>query len=108
MYLNKIKKRGLKREHVITDLRETFDIGEAYAATLYASHREMAKQNGTMIEIFSVRETKDGKPVKPYLKREYVFKAPRNSTVTPADAILAYLDRLKKKEKAALTILESL
>lgn len=75
----------IKREFVISKLMTKFSIGESYAATLYAAHRTINKNNGTMVKVYSVRDIKDGKPVKPYLKVENTF------TPEPDDCLSAEL-----------------
>jgi len=74
-----------------------FEIGSSYAATLYAAHRTINKQNGTMIKVYSVRDIKDGKPVEPYLKVENTFTPAADACLTVENAKANYLQNLDKK-----------
>ena len=88
----------IKREKVIDILKTTFDIGESYAATLYAAHRTINKENGTMVKVYSVRDIKDGKPVKPYLKVENTFNPAPDACLTAELAKAKYLQELESKK----------
>ena len=86
-----------KREHAIKQLKDTFDIGDSYAATIYASHRTINKDSGTMPQVFTVRDTKDGKPVVPYLKVENTFNPSPMASKTVAKAKAQYVRTQKAK-----------
>lgn len=87
----------IKREKVLDILMTTFDIGESYAGTLYAAHRTINKENGTMVKVYSVRDIKDGKPVKPYLKVENTFNPAPDACLTPELAKARYQLELENK-----------
>lgn len=106
-YLDKIKSKGMKREKVIAALKEKFSIGDAYAATLYAAHRTIAKEKGAMIKVYSIRDMKDGKPVDPYLRVEHVFKASKNAALSPEEAMDKYIRELNHKKEVVESMLES-
>lgn len=97
----------VKREKVIGRLMERFDIGQPYAATLYAQYRTNRKEAGTMIKIYSMRDTKNGKPVIPYLKVENVLQPRTTDALSEVDAIHYYLNALNDKEAIAIEMLEA-
>ena len=78
--------RGVKREIAIEKLMKELDIDEPYAATIHASHRRLDKERGILVTYYSVEEFKDGKKVKPYLKKTVAYKP------------TSLLQRLSKKE----------
>jgi len=80
-----------KRENAISILKDTFDIGDSYAATLYAAHRTINKENGVMLKAYTVRDMRDGKPTAPYLKIENTFNIPAGASKTRALAKAKYL-----------------
>ena len=86
-----------KREDVLAVLKARYNIGDSYAATLYAAHRTIHKQNGTMAKVYSVRDVRDGKPVKPYLKVENTFNPKPDDCLTVELAKAQYLLRMKSK-----------
>ncbi len=96
-----------KREVVIGRLMERFTIGKPYAATLYAQFRTDRKEAGTMIKVYSIRETKNGEAVLPYLKTENVLRPKANDALTPEDAMLSYLDELDIKQHTVTCLLEA-
>ena len=98
----------VKREVVIERLMERFTIGQPYAATLYAQYRTNRKEAGTMIKVYSIRETKNGKPVTPYLKVENVLRPAADAALSPAEAMELYLAELSAKESVVVSLLESL
>lgn len=91
----------VKREKVIGILKETFNIGDSYAATLYAAHRTINKENGTMVKVYSIRDMKDGKAVKPYLKVENTFNPKPDACLTVELAKAKYIAGLKDKTAKA-------
>ncbi len=97
-----------KREIVIGRLMERYTIGESYASTLYAQFRTDRKKAGTMLRVFSIRETKNGEAVTPYLKVENVLRADADAALTPEDAMLDYLNALNAKEDAVTNLLNAL
>ncbi len=66
------------------------------------------KADGTMLQVFSIRETYNGKAVTPYLKVENVLRADANVALTPEDAMINYLNELEAKEFAVTCLLEAL
>jgi len=96
-----VRQRALKLLNSMTDkprtemmdaLRSNFPTAtERYCETLWGTWRRDCKANGSLIEVFSIRDMKDGKPVKPYLKSEYVF-TPVDDDVcdNPAQAVIKY------------------
>lgn len=95
------KLTNVKREKAIEKLKQKFSIGESYAATLHGSHRTINKENGTMKQVYSVRDVKDGKHVNPYLKVENVFNSNHAQFSTPAQAKQQYALVLKIKIEQA-------
>ena len=93
-----------KREDAIEILKTKFSIGDSYAATLYAAHRTINKESGVMIQVFSVRDIKDGKPVQPYMKTENVFNPTSDACLTPELAKEQYLVQLATKQVKALQL----
>jgi len=95
---------SVKRETAIKQLKDEFEIGDSYAATIYASHRTINKESGNMPMVYTVRDMKDGKPVKPYLKIENTFNPSPNTSKTPAKAKAKYL----REQKAKITAVKKL
>ena len=93
--------KNVKRENALNALKAAFGIGDSYAATLYAAHREINKENGTMVKVYTVRDIKDGKPVKPYLKVENTFNPAPDACLTPELAKERY--RLQLENKIAVS-----
>ncbi len=86
----------LTRAEMIDKLRKKFpDAAEAYLETLWATHRRESKENGSLIEVFYVRDLKDGKTVEPYLKSEWMFNPPAFACLTPQTAKIRYRIDLK-------------
>lgn len=97
-----------KREVVIDRLMARFAIGQPYAATLYAQYRTDRKAAGTMVQVFSIRDRKDGQPVEPYLKVENVLRHGVDDALSEEDAIYDYLNSLTDKQAAVTSMLEAL
>jgi len=89
--------KNVKRENALAALKAAFGIGESYAATLHAAHRTINKEKGVMTQVYTVRDIKDGKPVKPYLKVENTFNPEPDAATTPEEAKVDYLQSLDKK-----------
>ena len=98
------KSTEVKREKVIKILMDTYGIGYSYAATLHATHRTINKENGTIVQVYSVRDMKDGKPAKPYLKVENVFNPEPDDCLTPELAKAKYQLRMKAKIAKAMQL----
>jgi hypothetical protein len=96
--------KGVKREFMVAKLMTKFNIGESYAATLYAAHRTINKENGEMAKVYTIKDIKDGKPVKPYLKVENTFNPEPHACLTPEQAKAKYELRLKNKIAIALQL----
>jgi len=95
---------NVKREKALDVLKQTFGIGDSYAATLHAAHRTINKQKGVMVKTFVIRDIKDGKPVKPYLKVINTFKPEKGACRTLAAAVKAYREQQTKKIEIAENI----
>ncbi len=95
---------SVKREDAIKLLKVEFSIGDSYAATIYASHRTINKNSGKMPQVYTVRDTKDGKPVVPYLKVENTFNPSPQSSKTAKQAKAKYL----RTQKAKITAVNKL
>jgi hypothetical protein len=93
-----------KREDVLAVLKARYNIGDSYAATLYAAHRTIHKENGTMAKVYSIRDVRDGKPVKPYLKVENTFNPAPDACLTPELAKEKYRLRLQNKIEKAMQL----
>lgn len=105
---NSVRQRGLqilegmrdyKREDAILVLMDTFDIDEPYAATIHATRRTIDKKKGLLVPLYSVEDQKDGRKVKPYIKKVIGYKMykDRHQRLTPAGAVSAYLKDLENK-----------
>jgi len=99
---------NIKREVVIGRLMKRFKIGEAYSATLYAQYRTDRKADGTMLQVFSIRETLNGEAVEPYLKVDNVLRPAADDALTPEAAYIDYLNELEQKEHVVLDLLNAL
>lgn len=89
---------GLPRAEQLVKLREQFpNAAEEYIKTLWGTWRSECKKNGSLIEVYSVKELKNGKRVKPYLKTEWVFNPDDDAPVTPEQAKFEYAINLKVK-----------
>lgn len=91
------KMTDLKREVAIEKLKNTFSIGDSYAATLYAAHRTIGKETGKMTTVYTIRDVRDGQPVTPYLKVENTFNPPANACTSPKQAKQRYQKELKAR-----------
>ena len=78
------------RSEMLAELRTQFPkAAEEYIKSLWATFRSEAKENGTLIEVFSVKDIKDGKACAPFLKSEYTFHP------APDDCLTAQLAKNK-------------
>lgn len=94
-----------KREVAIEILMKELHIAEPYAATIHASHRRLDKQRGILHTLYSVEEYKDGKKVKPYIKKVSAYKATSLlQRMTKQEAIDAWLLDNETRKKQVLTL----
>jgi len=93
--------QNVKREVALKVLKDTFTIGDSYAATLHASFRTINKQNGVMVQVFSVRDMRDGKATTPYIKVQNVFNPTPTMCLNPTQAKKAYEMNMKQKIAAS-------
>lgn len=102
-YLDNQLGNGKSREELVKEVCSEFDLLESYAATLYQSHRKIAKGKGKLTEVFVVRDHKDGKTVNPYVSSHYVPKVKDNDATSISDAKANYEselnDRIAKAKK---------
>lgn len=87
----------MERKDALAILKSRYSIGDSYAATLYAAHRTINKENGVMVKVYSVRDIKEGKPVKPYLKVESTFNPAPDACLTADLAKEKYRLNLENK-----------
>ncbi len=85
--------RDIKREIAIATIKSEFAVGNRYADTIYATHRQMGKDAGLYTTIYRIIET-DGVP---RVSTREVFQPVAGSCTTVEDAKVAYLDVLVKK-----------
>ena len=86
-----------KREASIKVLKDKLKIGDSYAATLYAAHRTRAKNSGTMVKVYSIRDIRNGKPVAPYIKVENKFNPTPDDSLNLRTAKSAYRKALQNQ-----------
>jgi len=82
-----------KREFIIPAMMKKFDIGKNYAETIHATWRTQNKETGELIVIYTVKDLKRGKPVTPYIKKEFVVETNSSQTQTVEGAKLQYIAR---------------
>jgi len=87
----------VKREYAIETLKEMFGIGDSYSATIYASWRTLNKENGNIIKVYTVKDMKDGKPVKPFIRIQNVFNPEPNACLNVDAAKALYKEKLNFK-----------
>lgn len=87
----------LKREFAIEKLKTEFEIGDSYAATLYASYRTLRKEAGNMPQVFSVQDSRDGKACDPYIRVQNVLRPSQTDCLTPVAAKKAYAKSLTSR-----------
>ncbi len=92
--------KTMKRENAISTLKQKFNIGDSYAATIYASHRTLHKEDGTMGKAYSVHDMRDGKSCMPYMRVENTFVRPKGTHSSPSQARAAYSNKLERRIKA--------
>ncbi len=92
--------KGIKRAAAIIFLKENLGIGNRYAETIYASHRTLAKSNGSMQKAYSVQCLHAGKTVEPFMRVENTFTLPEGTYETPTAAKDAYIKLLSAKLKS--------
>lgn len=103
---NSVRQRAFKLLDTMTDiklnkivevLKKTYSIETSYATSLWAAHRRINKKNGTMVQVYSVRDIKQGKIVAPYIKVESVFNPSRDACLHPDHAKARYALELKSR-----------
>ena len=85
--------RNIKRELAIAAIKQEFAVGNRYADTIYATHRQMGKDAGLYTTTYRIIET-DGVP---RVSSREVFEPDAKACITVEDAKVAYLDALVKK-----------
>lgn len=103
-YLDGQLTNSKSREEVVKEMCAKLGITESYGATLYQSHRKIAKAAGNLTEVFVVRDHKDGKAVDPYMSSHFVATVGSTDATTPAKAKKAYSDSLRTKIASAKTL----
>ena len=88
------KHNGRPRAELLDELMVELDIGLVYAKTLYQNWRTLSKQSGSLTEVFTIRDHKDGVTVDPYVFTKHVSNPSRKSAKTEAKAVLQYIDEL--------------
>jgi len=91
----------VSRKDAANALMEKFDIGSAYAMTIYQQHRNAMKESGDLVTVYSVKETKDNELS---VVTSHVLKPGPNDATDPAVAVKNYVDGLNGKIKAASSI----
>jgi hypothetical protein len=90
-----------KRKTAVNSLMEQFEITRRYAETLYASHRELDKAAGAFTPVYKVLDTRNGKPVKPYMSKRLVRKPRKGDLLRTTSAREEYINCLKAKIEIA-------
>jgi len=97
--------KGDTRTNMMNALRERFPNNtERYNETLWASHRSESKQNGSLVEVYSISDIKNGKSVDPYIKIEWMFHPPSTASLSIQVAKI----RFKNELNARLQIVDEL
>lgn len=92
--------RSQERKIAISIIKGLFNLGDRYADTIYATHRQMGKDAGLYTKTYLVRE-KNGAP---YLSTHVVFKPPADAFTCAEDAKVAYLDTVLEKIDTVTTL----
>jgi len=93
------------RAEVVTEIMKDFDMARPYAMTLYQTHRKNGKANGALVEVFSIRDHKEGVTVDPYVFSKHVATAKVNGDDTSVpDAVESYKDELKGRLKKVVDL----
>jgi len=87
----------VKRDAALILMKALFNIGDSYAASLYAAHRTLNKKSGVMVKVYIVRDIREGKAVKPYLKVINKFNATDTDSLSPERAKEEYRLQLASK-----------
>lgn len=85
--------RNIKRELAIAAIKVQFTLGQRYADTIYATHRQMGKDAGLYTTTYRIIETNGV----PRVSTRQVFEPDATACTTVEDAKVAYLDVLVKK-----------
>jgi len=86
------------RAEMLAELRTQFpDAAEEYIKSLWATFRSEAKEDGTLIEVFSVKDIKDGKSCAPFLKSEFTFHPATDACTSPQLARNKWITQMKDK-----------
>lgn len=90
------------RAQVVSDVMRDFGMARPYAMTLYQTHRKLSKVSGALVEVFSIRDHKEGVTVDPYVFSRHVASASVNGdSTTVTDAVASYKTELKSRIKSA-------
>jgi hypothetical protein len=92
--------RTQERKIAISIIKALFNLGDHYADSLYATHRQMGKDAGLYTTTYLVREKKG----KPYLATHVVFEPAPDAFTCAEDAKVAYLDTVLKKIDTVATL----
>ena len=85
--------RDVERKVAIATIKLKFTLGDRYADTIYATHRQMGKDAGLYTTTYRMLEKKGV----PYLSTSVVFNPAVEAFTNAEDAKIAYLDSLVKK-----------
>jgi hypothetical protein len=96
----------VKRDKAKAAILSRFDIDQSYASSLYQTHRRSKIQSGVLIETFQVRDTKNGKPVKPKLVSHHKPAVESGDCTTAALAVHMYNDMMTAKINAASQLIK--
>ncbi len=79
------------RADVVADVMKDFEMAKPYAMTLYQTHRKQSKATGALVEVFSIRDHKEGVTVDPYVFSKHVAQASVGTgSVDVNSAVMSY------------------
>jgi hypothetical protein len=85
--LNQITTQRMKPAKRLATVMAKLGVDKPYAETIIATHKRLAKADGRFINVYRVKDQKNGKPCKPYMSSHGVYKvAVKKSDFTSADA----------------------
>jgi len=76
-----------------------------YLKTLWATHRLESKEDGSLVEVFSIQDSKNGKSCDPYLKTEWAYNPQKNKSLSIQVAKIRYKNDLAARLQIAQEIL---
>ncbi len=94
-----------ERADVVADIMRDFSMAKPYAMTLYQTHRKLSKGTGALVEVFSIRDHKEGVTVDPYVFSKHVASANIERQDTSInDAVESYTVELEGRLKKVVDL----